>query len=163
MWKQKIGISLYNCYTKPTLEVIDIIKKTGFEAISPEWEPNVNLKEIVDYARSVGLEVQSLHAPYTSSHHMWESDPALSQPALQLLLDSLKSAAENNIPILVVHTWIGFVYTMKPNADGFANYDRLVEEAAKVGVKIAFENTEGDEFLHALMEHYKGNDTVGFC
>lgn len=163
MWKQKIGISLYNSYVKPTLEVVDIIKQTGFEAISPEWDEKVDLKEIVDHARSIGLEVQSLHAPYTISHHMWESDSALSEPALQALLASLHCASDNNIPILVVHTWIGFIYTMKPNADGFANYDRLVDKAAKLGVKIAFENTEGDEFLHALMEHYKGNDTVGFC
>ncbi len=163
MWNQKIGISLYNSYKKPTLEVIDIIKQTGFEAVSPEWEPNVNMKEIVDYARNAGLEIQSLHAPYTCSHHMWESDPALYEPALELLMASLRSCAENNIPILVVHAWIGFVYTMKPNADGFANFDRLVNEATKLGVKIAFENTEGEEFLKALMDHYKGNETVGFC
>ena len=28
---------------------------------------------------------------------------------------------------------------------------------------IAFENTEGEEFLSALMDYFKGNDTVGFC
>ena len=89
MWKQRIGISLYNHYTKPTLEVIDIIKRTGFEAVSPEWEAGVDTKELVDHARSIGLEVQSLHAPYTASHHMWESDPALYEPAYKDLLASL--------------------------------------------------------------------------
>ena len=163
MWKQKIGICLYNNYGRPTTEVIDLLKQTGFEAISPEWEPDVNVKELVDHARSIGLEVQSLHAPYTGSHHMWESDPALYEPAYKDLLDSLHVAAENNIPILVIHAWIGFIYTMKPNADGFANFDRLVDEATKLGVKIAIENTEGGEFLTALMDHYKDNENVGFC
>ena len=30
-------------------------------------------------------------------------------------------------------------------------------------MKIAFENTEGIEYLLGLMEHFRGNDTVGFC
>ena len=163
MWKQKIGISLYNSYVKPVIEVIDLLKKIGFDAISPEWDENVDLKTLVDHARDIGLEIQSLHAPYTCSHHMWESDPALSEPALQTLLASLKDCGDNHIPILVVHAWIGFAYTMKPNDAGLTNYDRLVEEAAKRGVKIAFENTEGEEFLAALMAHYEGNENVGFC
>ena len=28
---------------------------------------------------------------------------------------------------------------------------------------IAFENTEGEEFLFALMDHFQNDDTVGFC
>lgn len=32
-----------------------------------------------------------------------------------------------------------------------------------MGIKIAFENTEGEEHLFALMDAFKNNDTVGFC
>ena len=39
----------------------------------------------------------------------------------------------------------------------------IVDKAAEYGIQIAFENTEGQEFLFALMAHFKGNDTVGFC
>ena len=35
--------------------------------------------------------------------------------------------------------------------------------AKELGIKIAFENTEGDEYLAALMEHFENNGSVGFC
>lgn len=50
-----------------------------------------------------------------------------------------------------------------PTEIGLRNFEELVKEAEECGVKIAFENTEGLEYLDALMEHFKGNDTVGFC
>ena len=35
--------------------------------------------------------------------------------------------------------------------------------AKERGVKVAFENTEGEEYLEALMDNFKDDDTVGFC
>jgi len=39
----------------------------------------------------------------------------------------------------------------------------VVAKAKEYGVKVAFENTEGEEYLFALMDRYKGEDHVGFC
>ena len=51
MWKQKIGISILNHYPVPTIDVIKLLKKIGFDAISPIWEVDSNLSEIIDTAK----------------------------------------------------------------------------------------------------------------
>lgn len=163
MWKQKIGISIGNNYDLPINEVIDIIAKTGFDAVSPEWKKGVDLGAIVDYARSKGLIIQSLHAPYVKSADMWKDDAEKAKIALDELLAVLDDCAENKIPVLVCHTWIGFDYEQKPGETGLKNYQTVVDKARSLGIKIAFENTEGDEFMHALMEYFRDDETVGFC
>ena len=142
---------------------MEIVAKAGFDAIRPEWKRGVDLKEITDRARSLGLEIQSLHAPFVKSADMWSKDEAKSEQAKEELLLALRDCAALNIPVMVCHVWIGFDYTDTPTEEGFKNYGELVRAAEELNVKIAFENTEGEEFLFALMEHFKGNETVGFC
>lgn len=163
MWKQKIGISVGNNYSIPTTELVKILKRIGFDAVSPEWERNVDIDKIITSAKSCGLEIQSLHAPYLKAADLWSRDSAVSEPALDELLDTIKDCKRHSVPIAVVHTWIGFEYEFDKNSLYFDNFEKLVEEAGKASVKIAFENTEGDEYLFALMEHFSGCDTVGFC
>ena len=163
MWKQKIGISLGNSYPIPTAEVVKLVGQIGFDAVSPEWQENVDLEEIVNTARACGLFVQSLHAPFGKAADMWRSEPEICTPAKAELLASLNACKVFGIPVLVVHTWIGFEYRFDPQALDFSNFDELVNTAREYGVKIAFENTEGEEYLFALIEHFKENDTVGFC
>lgn len=163
MWKQKIGISVGNNYSVPTAELVKALKRIGFDAVSPEWERNIDIDKIITSAKSCGLEIQSLHAPYLKATDLWSRDSAVSEPALDELLDTIKDCKRHSVPIAVVHTWIGFEYEFDESSLYFDNFEKLVEEAGKAGVKIAFENTEGDEYLFALMEHFSGCDTVGFC
>lgn len=162
MWKQKLGISLGNHYSEPTPKLIKLVKKIGFDAVSPEWESG-DLKAIVDAANECGAVIQSLHAPFVCSAAMWSEDKSVSEPALNELLQSLEDCHKYNIPVLVAHVWIGFENIPEPTQAGLENYGRLVEKAAVFGIKIAFENTEGDEHLYAIMDYFKGNPTVGYC
>lgn len=163
MWKQKIGISIYNNYKIPTTEVVKLVKQIGFDAISPEWENDEKLSAIVAAAKEQNVEIQSLHAPYGGAAAMWENDGAVSIEALNELLLPLEACKKYKIPVMVVHTWIGFDYIPLPTKEGLENYSMLVDKATEYGVKIAFENTEGLDHLEALMEHFENNDTVGFC
>ena len=163
MWKQKLGISLANNYEISTAEVVKIVKEVGFDAISPAWTHDVNLEPIVQAAKECGLAIQSLHSPHQKSADMWELDPAVCAPAIKDLMDSLEECRTYEIPVMVVHTWIGFDSIPEPTEAGLINYGKVVERAAEYGVKIAFENTEGQEHLFALLDHFAGNDTVGFC
>lgn len=163
MWQQKIGISLGNHYSVPTPALVKIVKAVGYDAISPEWEPGADLDSIISTARECSLEIQSLHAPFGGSAQMWSTDKAAAAAALNELMQSLDDCHKYDIPILVVHTWIGFGDIPTPTEDGFANFGKLIEQASQYGIKIAFENTEGGEHLFALMEHFKDNETVGFC
>lgn len=163
MWKQKLGISLGNHYTIPTEDVAKLVKQVGFEAISPVWEADLDLRPLVETARACGLALQSLHAPFTGSARMWDPDPQVSEPSVQELLASLEACKKYEIPVLVVHTWIGFENIPAPTEEGLGNYARVVGQAAKYGIQIAFENTEGEDHFFALMDHFAGNDAVGFC
>lgn len=163
MQKPKIGLCVSNDYSKPTTEILHILAEIGFDAVSPEWEEGVNLTEITDTARSLGMAVQSLHAPFGKSNLMWSADSTQSAAAKAALFSALEDCRRLEIPILVLHTWIGFGYVFGETAYGFKNYGELIEKAKKYGIKIAFENTEGEEYLFALEEHFKDCENVGFC
>lgn len=163
MWKQKIGISIGNQYSLPLPEVIKIIKAVGFDAVSPVYKSDEDLSDVVNAAKENGLLIQSLHAPFGKAAAMWRNDTEKSVPAVQQLTEALYCCARRNIPILVVHTWIGFEYTFDKSALYFENFDKIVTLAEQLGVRIAFENTEGEEYFFALMERYRNNKTVGFC
>lgn len=163
MWKQKIGFSVGNSYCIPSDEVVTLLKRIGFDAVSPEWKTRDALCDIVKAARECGMELQSLHAPYEQAANMWSHDAKLAAAAKADVFSALEACVEFQIPILVVHSWIGFNYIFDADDLNFAVFDELVAHAREHKVKIAFENTEGEEYLFALMAHFEGNDTVGFC
>ena len=163
MYKQKIGISLSKTWKLPLEEVLPLIRATGFDAVSPVWSPKEDLSVTVRMANECGLEVQSLHAPFGQVVHMWSREEELCAPARQELLTALEDCARCGIPVLVAHVWKGFDYIFQPEDIFFGNFDLVVDVAQEKGVKIAFENTEGEEYLNALMAHFEGNETVGFC
>ena len=163
MYKQKIGISLGGEFGLSVEEELRLIKSVGFEAVSPVWRAETELAEAAAVAAELGLELQSLHAPFRRAAAMWSRDEAAFSPAKKELCDVIDACARYCIPIAVVHVWIGFDYRFDEGDLNYDNFDEIVRYAEARGVKIAFENTEGIEYLFALMAHFEGNDTVGFC
>ena len=163
MYKQKIGISLESKYAQPLEEVMEIIKKIGFDAVSPIWTTLDEIEKTARIASQLGLELQSLHAPFTKAAALWEREGEKTAAAKKELFDVIDACERFGFPVTVVHTWIGFEYEFDKAALYYGNFDEVVDYAASKAVKIAFENTEGQEFLFALMERYEGNSAVGFC
>lgn len=163
MWKQKIGMSISNRYSIPTPDAVRLLAKIGFDAISPVWSEKVDLNSTIEAARESGLELQSLHAPFHWINRMWNPDETVSAPAKEELLRSLEDCCRWGIPVLVVHAWIGFGDEVGDVPTGLKNFEQLVNRASEYGIRIAFENTEGLKYLDVLLEHFKGNETVGFC
>lgn len=163
MWKQKLGFSLGNNYSVSSPEALRMLAAAGFDAVSPEWRPDFDIKGIARAAADSGIALQSLHAPFGDISLLWNSDASAAQNVLLTLYKSIECCAEWNIPVCVCHTWIGFGKNSGPTSCGLASFEKLVEKAEKHGIGIAFENTEGEEFLFSLMEHFKGEKNVGFC
>ena len=163
MYKQKIGISIGYHYAMPTPDVVKLLKKIGFDAISPEWRQGPELTEVMEAARESGMIVESLHAPFWHAADLWSFDETVAGPAKMEILNALDDCKFWNVPILVVHTWIGFEYAFDAAALCFKNFDEIVAKAEEYGITVAFENVEGEEYLAALMERYAAKDTVGFC
>ena len=164
MWKQKIGISICNGYPMTNRDFVGMLKKIGFDAISPGYNSTGVLEDTVISAKECGMEIESIHAPYIRSADMWSELDEKSALAKEEFMSALEACVRLSVPVLVVHPWIGFEYEFDDrNALCFKNYDDVVLRAEKEGITVAIENTEGDEYLDALMERYRGNTAVGYC
>ena len=163
MYKQRIGISFAKSYDLAIGEMLQIIKNVGFDGISPVWKSGAELADIVKIAEKLGLEVQSLHAPFAKAADMWSREENVLLPAKTELKRVIDDCVKFHIPVVVAHVWIGFDYKFDMNSLYYENFEEIVRYARERNVKIAFENTEGIEYLRALMAHFKGDETVGFC
>ena len=157
----KLGFSLEMEYDRPIGQVIALLKAAGFSAVSPVW--GQGLEEIAGCARVCGMTVQSLHAPPKGMAKLWEPDAPDSAPLQHAMLGSLEACVRFEIPILVVHGWQGHGYVFPDTPLDFRFWDRLVSRARALGVCIAFENLEGEEYLAALMARYRDQAHVVFC
>lgn len=158
-----VGISLSRKYALPMEEVIPLVKAAGFSAVSPLWGTKVDMAAVCRQARSLGLFVQSLHAPFGKADTLWSHDPAVFKEGIHAVMPALEDCIRLQIPVMVMHAWIDKDLSFDMDHLYFGNFDTIVEKAAAHNVKIAFENTEGEEYLFALLEHYKNNPHVGFC
>lgn len=162
MWRKKLGFSIGQSYGLSIPDAVRLLKTIGFDAISPEWKPDGSHLEYIRAALDCGLELQSIHAPFLKAKDMWGLDEEAGRAAREELITCLHDCAQFSIPVMVVHAFIGFK-DHTPTAEGLKRYSEVVQEARLCGVKIALENTEGEEYLHALMDHFQGDETVGFC
>lgn len=161
MYKTRLCLGANVQYGIPETEQIKLFCETGFDAFFLVWEKGLNVRKIKEYADGLGMICQSIHAPFVRSADMWEEGER-AETAVAELLECLDDCAKNDVPIMVCHAIIGFD-KHSPNRRGIENYRKIVEKAKDCGVKIAFENTEGEEYLEALMKAFSEYDNVGFC
>ena len=146
------------------LETIDQIGKfsdAGFSCFFTGWSERTDVKSIKSFANEIGMLYQSIHAPFAMMADIWKEGES-AEKAVNTLCACLRDCAENEIEIMVAHAFTGFE-DHSPTPEGIENFSRVIIEAEKLGVKIALENTEGEEYLRALMEVFKGSKAVGFC
>ncbi|MBQ6824912.1 MAG: sugar phosphate isomerase/epimerase [Clostridia bacterium] len=162
MWNQKLALALSASIVSDELEQLRLIKEAGFDGYFPCWSREKDLAPVVEEGNRLGLILQSIHAPFKNVKALWEEDEAAAEDALNEQLECLRDCARFGAPIMVVHVFIGFK-DHTPTAIGLKRYGVLVKESEKLGVKIAFENTEGEEYLEALMMEFRQSPAVGFC
>jgi len=159
MYKTRLCLGLGGFDMEPE-DQIRFFKKVGFDGFFSGWNKSIeNYRRIAD---EIGMEYQSIHAPFNHAAMMWGDDEA-AKLATDELLDCVTDAAKLDVPIVVVHPYIGFGTTEQPSECGLKNFGDVVKRAEDLGVKIAFENVEGERFLAALMERFKDSKNVGFC
>ena len=157
----KLGFSLEKEYDIPIEQVIGLLCRAGFSAVSPVW--GQELARIADCVRAHSMTVQSLHAPPKGMAALWELDRPESAGLQQEMLASIDACARFHIPTLVVHGWQGHGYVFPDTPLDFTFWDSFVARAEDRGVSVAFENLEGEEYLAALLARYRDRDHIGFC
>ncbi|MBQ7301436.1 MAG: sugar phosphate isomerase/epimerase [Clostridia bacterium] len=148
-------------YPVSTEEQIPLIGRAGFDGVFTGWSDGAPISEWAKIVSDNGMIYQSLHAPFTRANRMWE-DGSEGEDVADELCRCLNACAENGIPITVAHAFIGFD-THNPNPWGIKRFGRVADYAKNIGVKLALENTEGEEYLELLMDALSDNPAVGFC
>lgn len=163
MYKQKLCFALSEQFGIPLGELILLLKKTGFDGFAIDISNRkTDAATLVEIGKKENMIIQSLHAPFNKSDDMWfEGD--LGDDALKELLEDVELCAKLEIPIMVAHTFIGFDNDNIPTQLGIERYGKLVKRASELGVTLALENTEGEEYFDALMDAFKSEESVGFC
>ncbi len=162
MWKYKLCLATSRAFPVPVCEQIKLFYQIGFDAFFTEWKAGEDLTGISVLAKELGMIFQSVHAPFGKSRDMWHGDTEKANEAVEELKECIDECAKQNVPLMVAHAFIGFE-EHNPTVQGLENYGKVIEYARKKGVKIAFENTEGEEYLAALMNEFSECENVGFC
>lgn len=158
----KLGFSLQAQYDRPITQIIERLKDAGFSAVSPVYSRELPLASIADCVDSCSMVIQSLHAPLKVAP-LWQEDPAVSADIFSSIIETVDACAQFQIPIMVIHSWQGLIYTFPDTPLYFDNFDRIIDYAQQNKVSVAFENLEGEEYLNALMARYRNVSHVGFC
>lgn len=141
------------------LDIVPLVKEAGFDGCFIDFAENI--AEIAAKVHACGLDLQSVHAPFTRMHEMWEEGDA-GEEALAELIDCLERSHAVGAPIMIVHTFIGFGEE-HPCQTGVERYRRLLDRAQELGMKIAFENTEGESYLDMVLVQLGSHPAAGFC
>ncbi len=160
MYKQKLCLGLGPVRGMAPIDQIELFRRTGFEGFFSGWSELAAFRKKAD---EVGMYYQSVHAPFHKAADFWKGGD-VADAAVAELIACLEDCARVEVPIMVSHVFIGFDVPGSPNEIGVENYGKVCARAKELGVQIAFENTEGEEYLAAVMalaDVYPG--TVGFC
>lgn len=163
MYKQKLCLALSAGYGISYEEQIKLFKSTGFEGTAIDLsDRSADAYKIAASAKEENMLISYLHAPFNKSDDMW-MDSEIGDIALAELLDCAETCSRLEIPAMVAHTFIGFDSDNIPTQIGIERYGALAVRAQELGIKLALENTEGEEYLAALMKNLSDIPSVSFC
>lgn len=148
--------------TIPQPKQIPIIKHAGFDGAFINWTSREETLTAAEIAAKCGAAFTFVHAPFGKMAALWEVDKPARDEAIRELKDSLTDISDAGVTLAVLHVIIG-MDKHTPTQEGLPYFGEIVAFAQAKGVRIAFENTEGDEYLDAVMDYFKNDENVGFC
>ncbi len=162
MMKQPLlGVNIGAGYALPETELIPIVASVGFDACFLNWAPELPIDACAEKIAQSGLILQSIHGPFRKVETVWEEGEEGAR-YVDVMLDCLWDCARVGAPVMIVHPIKG-MDRHTPTELGLSRFARLIEEAEKTRVKLAFENVEGIEYLDAIMNRFGSSSAVGFC
>ena len=162
MTRPKLCLAVCRGFGRPVEDLIHLFGERGFDGFFASWFPGEDITSFKKAADESNMLFQSVHAPFGKAQDMWKEEADLSCAAIEELNLCLEQCAKVEVPILVVHAYRGFTKP-NPTAVGIDNFGQVVRRAEQLGIQIAFENTEGEEYLDALMSAFRDCRHVGFC
>ncbi len=141
-------------------EHVKLLREIGWDGFFTGWnaEKTPLWRAAAD---SYGMLYTSIHAPFTGVAAMWRDDE-MAQKETDTYLACLEDCAKHQIPVMVLHPFIGFE-DHTPTKAGIENFAKVVDRADALGVTLGFENVEGEEYLSALYDAFGNRPSFGFC
>jgi len=155
----KIGMFSYFSYPLSIEERLHFIKQAGFDATSLWWSGDGRHKQ-PELARSVGLEIDNVHAPFQNANVLWLPGQD-GEDYLSILEGCVRDCKTHDIPTVVIHA-AGFRDEPVISKIGTSRLQRLVSLAEDCGINLAFENLHTLEHLDHIFQHF-ASPYVGFC
>ncbi len=158
----KLGLGVdFGMPSVPLEERIKLIAEAGFDAAFTGWSRPGSLEAPARLIREAGLIYQSVHAPFNKVNLLWQDGPE--GDAVQAeLSECIRESAAQGVNTVVMHVWIGFAEE-HPNEIGIRRFSELLSLAEELGVKLAFENTEGELYLQWVYDRLFASPAAGFC
>lgn len=156
----KLGINLMGGSGLSVDEHVALLKRIGWDGFFTGWNRE-KLGEFKAAADKYGMIWQSIHAPFTQVRYMW-NEGELGEQVTAELIECVKDCADHGVPVMVIHPFIGFE-EHDPTEAGLVNFGKIIDAADALGVRLGFENVEGEEYLQAIFERYAGHPSLGFC
>ncbi len=162
----KLGINLLGGTALSPEAHIRLLARMGWDGFFTGWHPELT-GAYAAAAKNTGLLYSSIHAPFGGAWSMWElsGTPEIHEAALaevNLLLACVRDCATHEVPVAVLHPFIGFGDHTVTEA-GLTHFGTVIDEADRLGVTLAFENVEGEAYLAAIMETFGSRPSVRFC
>ena len=132
MWKQKFCLNLKGESTTGlnVSEQIKILKKVGFDGFFADWSSPGSCDVAAQAGQNEEMIFQSIHAPFKRAADMWKEDEEKGNEAVEELIQCVQDCGKLKVPIMIVHTYIGFEETNpNPPVIGLKRYEKVVEAA----------------------------------
>ena len=160
-----IAVTISNAHQKGTpIDLINAIKEAGFKHVFIEWynkDWEISQQQQLDYVRKLGLNVIFAHLGYQKINNIW-LEGEIGEGFVERYKNDLKLCRENDIDLVCMHL-TSKSEAPEPNEIGLKRFQEIADYAQELGIKIAFENTEGEEYLETLMKAFSKCENVGFC
>jgi len=162
MSQYKLCLSTKKHYDMSVEDQIRLFKEVGFDGFFVEWEDEETINKLCKLANELDMMFQSVHAPYTGCIDIWKGGD-VAQKACDEMMECVSACGRAGIPLVILHPYYSFDLRFGPNPEGVELFRKIVEEAKRYNMKVAFENLEGEEHLALLFKKFSEYDNVGFC
>lgn len=148
------------------VEQLVLLKNAGFDAFAFDRRKHGTSDlacELIKEGEKIGLYCEYIHAPFYGMDDIFHDDGGeLSDIMLSDLYATIDDCHDFGVKYAVLHAIIG-MDNHNPTELGLDRLGDVINYAVKKNVNLAFENTEGEEYLEAIFNRYGNIHNVGFC
>lgn len=154
----RLGCSVHEILGSSVYDNIRYAGEAGFDSAFLLWNDEMDTEEVMAVANDCGVAVESLHAPFVNYNSIWE-EGNLGDREAEKIKRCIRVAAEYDVKTVVSHVVSDINAPLTSNL-GLCRFGKIVIEAEKYGVKLAFENTEYTRHLALVLSSF---DSPLFC